>query len=107
MQEAKGAGQAPGRGVALLRDELGCLSQADRGDEDQNKPGTAADKSRGLRLHNPRHSRNQQHGEGGNAPAAIQSATSPGLGKQDQRRDTRDEEEDVVEIEHDGRLKRG
>ena len=57
MQEAKRAGESPGRGVALLRAELGCLSQSDRGHEDQDKPDTATDKSRGVRLQDPRHSR--------------------------------------------------
>ena len=80
MQEAKRACEPPGRGIALLRAQLGRLSQSDRGHEDQDKPDTAADKSRHVRLQDPRHSGDQQHREGGDAPAArsIRRFSSPG-----------------------------
>jgi hypothetical protein len=104
MQEAKRADESPGGGVAFLRDELGCLSQSEQGHEHQDKPGAAADKSRGVRLQDPRHSCDQQHRKRRNAPAAIQSTALPGVGKQDQRRDAGDEEEDVVEVEHCGKM---
>jgi hypothetical protein len=106
MEKAKSAGESPSGGVALPRGKLGCLSQSHRGHEDQDKPGTATDKSRGGRLYDPRQSRDQQDREGGNAPGAIQSAASPGLGEQDQRRDARDEKQDVVEVDHLFRFER-
>src|SRR5206468_3700239 len=96
MQEAKRADKSPGRTVALPRGELRRLLQSNRGHEYQDKPGTATDKSGAVRFQDPRGSGDQQHREGGNAPAAIQSAASPGLGEQDKRRSAGDEEENMV-----------
>jgi hypothetical protein len=102
MEETKRARESPGKTVAMLRDELGCLSQSEGRREYQNKPGTAPDKSRTLRDQDPGKTRDDQDREGRQPPTAIQSAASPGLCEHDQRRDARDEKENVVEIEHCG-----
>jgi hypothetical protein len=102
VHQAKRAEESPGRAVALPRGELRCFSQSNRGREDQDKPRTATDKSGCIGLQDPRCSGDQQDRERGNTPAAIQSATSPGLSEQDERRNAGDEEKNMVQIEHGG-----
>ena len=100
MQETEDANKRRSRGIALLRDKLGGLSQPKQRDNQEDNPGTPADESRGLRLPKPGRSGYEEHREGRNSPTAIQAAATPGLGQQHERRDAGEEEQDVVEIEH-------
>ena len=98
MEETHGAGEPSSRRVALPRDELRCLPQPSYRRQDQNQPGPAAHKSRAVWDQKPRYAGYDQHRQGRKAPGSIQSALPPGLGQHDQRRDTRDEKQDVIEV---------
>ena len=101
MQKPKRAGKSPGRRETLLRRELSRLPQSNRGQDQQSQPRATADKPRRVGRYQPCNAGDDQHRESRQPPGVLQPAPAPGLTEQDQRGNARDEEKDVIEIEHE------
>src|SRR6266516_4482951 len=84
----------------MLRGELGHFSQPDRWNKQEYEPDAAADVSSQLPENNPGCSRNREDDESGDAPAAISFARTPRARQNQQGRNQRDEEKNVIQVHH-------
>src|SRR5690349_16838450 len=99
MQNLKGPAEFFGRGKISLGCESRHFSQTNRGKKQQKKPCCAPDVSAGLWPEKPGNSGDGQHHDAGNAPAVVRLAGAPPTSEDEQWRNDRKEEKDVIEIQ--------
>ena len=85
--------------IISLRSELRYLSQCDRRQKQQEEPSRAADVSVDIRPEKPCDSGNCQYNERGEPPAVIGRAGPPRTSQDEQLRNDRKEEKDVIQIQ--------
>ena len=99
MQNLESRTEFSGGFVISFRRELHHFSQANCGQKQQKEPCRAAGVPAGIRPQKPGDSCNRQHNERGETPPVIRHAGPPRAGQHKQRRNDRDEKEDVIEIQ--------
>src|SRR5947207_4748647 len=99
MQNLESRTKSSSRFIISLRSELAHLSQSNCRQKQQKEPCRAADIHAGVRPEKPGDSGNCQHNERGEAPAAIGRAGPPRTSQDEQRRNDRKEEKNVIEIQ--------
>ena len=104
MQEMQQRSQSSGRFVATLRGELGRLSRTDRRQKQKREPGATAHITGVFTKEQPGGTGDTEHDNRGDSPAAKNSAWPPRPRQDKQRRNDRDEKENMIEI-HDRALR--
>ena len=95
-RETARLGKAPGE------EQVVDFPVRERRNEEKQKPKSSADEARDRRHEKPGHCAAGEHNDRGNSPAMIpRVAQARNAREQDQRRDDRDEEQDVIEIDQD------
>ena len=99
MQNLESRAEFSGRFVIFLRSELAYLSQSNCRQKQQKEPCRAAEVPAGVRPEKPGDSCNRQHNEGSERPPVVGRAGPPRAYQNQQRRNDRQEKEDVIEIQ--------
>ena len=99
MQNLDCCSKFSGRLVISLRGELRYFSQSNRRQKQQKQPCRGTDIPAGTRPDKPRETGDRKHNKRGEAPCVIRRAGPPRASQDEQRRNDRKEEKNVIETQ--------
>ena len=105
MKNSQPAGQSSSGTIISALNQFRDPSQADRWNKEHDQPHASADVTGTIASQEPACTGNRKHDNGGDTPTVKLAARAPGAHQYEQRRNHRDEEKDMIQVQGDRGLR--